>query len=284
MPEGDTVHRSAQTLSRLLSGQTVREASAPGPQNRSAGGTRLVGQTVTTVEARGKHLLVWFGPSGVALHTHLRMAGAWHVYRRGERWRRPSRQARSVLTTAEWVAVCFAAPVCELLTPAEVERHGGLSRLGPDALADTVDLVEARRRLDERGDWTVGDALLDQRVLAGVGNVYKSEVCHLAGVDPWERIAELDAAKRDALLRTACRLLRINAGPERQPRRTTADPGSGRLAVYGKAGRACARCGGRIRVARQGRHARLTYWCGTCQGPGSAATGGGTVRARPPAC
>lgn len=268
MPEGDTVYRSAQTLARALRGQTVSDVSTASAEIRSAGDRRLVGQTVAMVEARGKHLLMWFDPSGLALHTHLAMAGAWHLYRHGERWRRSSRQARFVLTTSGWVAVCFAAPVCEILGPAGVERHGALAGLGPDALDSTTDLGEARRRLDERAEWTVAEALLDQRVLAGVGNVYKSEVCHLVGVDPGCRVGEVDGAQRDALLAAACRLLRANAGPHRQPRTTTSEPGSGRLAVYGKAGRGCARCGEVIRVARHGFHARLTYWCPGCQGSG----------------
>lgn len=273
MPEGDTVYRSAQTLARALSGQTVRDVSTAAPNVRSAGERRLISQTIAMVEARGKHLLMWFEPSGLALHTHLAMAGGWHLYRHGERWRRSSRQARFVVATSEWVAVCFAAPVCELLGPGEVKRHGALADLGPDGLDAAVDLVEARRRLDARADWSVGEALLDQRVLAGVGNVYKSEVCHLVGVDPWCRVGEVDGAQRDALLAAACRLLRANAGPHRRPRTTTSRQGPDRLAVYGKAGRGCARCGEVIRVARQGHHARLTYWCPGCQCNGPHVTG-----------
>lgn len=284
MPEGDTVYRSAQTLARALNGQTVSDVSTTAPGVRSAGDRRLVGQTVAMVEARGKHLLMWFDPSGLALHTHLRMNGAWHLYRHGERWRRSPRQARFVVATSEWVAVCFAAPVCELLGPADVERHGGLTSLGPDALDATVDLVEARRRLDARADWGVGEALLDQRVLAGTGNVYKSEVCHLVGVDPWFPVAEVAESKRDALLEAACRLLRLNAGPDRRPRTTTSEAGADRVAVYGKAGRGCARCGEVIRVARQGHHARLTYWCPGCQGGGPRVSDGRSSVRQTPAC
>lgn len=284
MPEGDTVYRSAQTLTQALGGQAVTEVSAAAPGAPSARDERLVGQTVAMVEARGKHLLMWFQPSGLALHTHLRMAGAWHLYRHGERWRRSPRQARVVVATSGWVAVCFAAPVCELLASTEVERHAALSRLGPDALDATVDLAEARRRLDARAEWDVGEALLDQRVLAGIGNVYKSEVCHLVGVDPWSRVAEVAESKRDALLEVACRLLRLNAGPDRRPRTTTSEAGPNRLAVYGKAGRGCPRCGEVIRVARQGHHARRTYWCPGCQGGGPRAAGGRSAVRQTPAC
>lgn len=268
MPEGDTIFRAARTLRTALAGREVTAAATTVPQVRGLGVQRLVGQTVTAVESRGKHLLVWFAPSGLALHTHLRMSGSWHTYRAGERWRKPRHLARFVLEVPEHVAVCFAAPVVELLSESQVARHPALARLGPDALDDDVDLGEARRRLDARADVAVAEALLDQRVLAGVGNVYKSEVCFLERVDPWTPVGALDTATRDALLATAVRLLRANVAPGQVARITTDRPGSGRLHVYGRARRPCPRCGTPISVARQGAQARLTYWCRRCQGPG----------------
>jgi len=274
MPEGDTIFRAARTLRAALADREVTAVSTTVPQVRALGVERLVGQTVAAVESRGKHLLVWFAPSDLALHTHLRMSGSWHTYRPGERWRKPRHLARFVVEVPDRVAVCFAAPVVELLTRSQVERHPALAELGPDALADDVDLTEARRRLDARADVAVAEALLDQRVLAGVGNVFKSEVCFLERVDPWTPVGDLDGAVRDALLATAVRLLRANVAPA-QVRRVTAERplggGGDRLNVYARARRPCPRCGTPISVARQGAQARLTYWCRRCQGPGPAA-------------
>jgi endonuclease VIII len=173
MPEGDTIYRAAQTLRAGIAGAQVTDVATVVGQIRALGVRRLVGQQVADVEARGKHLLIWFAPSGLALHSHMRMTGSWHLYRAGERWRKPERQARFVLSTPEWTAVCFNAPVCELLTGEQVARHPSLAALGPDALDAATDLDEAGRRLAARADWTIAEALLDQRVLAGVGNVYK---------------------------------------------------------------------------------------------------------------
>lgn len=272
MPEGDTIFRTARTLRAVLEGREITAAESAMPQIRRLGVGRLVGQRVAAVEPRGKHLLVWFEPSDLALHTHMMMSGSWHTYRRGERWRKPRHLARVVLHTADSVAVCFSAPVCELLTRAGVQRHPRLSALGPDALAQDVDLAEARRRLDRLADQPVGVALADQRVLAGVGNVYRCEVLFVERVDPWARVGDLPAATRDALLARAVRLLRANVGPGATARVTTGIPGrADRLHVYGKARRPCPVCSTPIRVARQGPLARVTYWCANCQGQGPRA-------------
>jgi len=273
MPEGDTIYRAARTLRQTLAGREVTRFDTTVPELRAVGLQRLLGETVDNVQSRGKHLLHWFQPSGLTLHTHMRMTGSWHLYRAGERWRKPQRQARVVLGVEGWTAVCFSAPVVELLSGAQVARHPSLASLGPDALAAQVDLAEARRRLDARGDWTIAEALLDQRVLAGVGNVYKCEVLFLHATDPWLRVAEVSPHTRDALLATAVRLLRANVAVGSSPVRTTTGGGRGRpnadrLNVYGRAGRACPRCNTPVRVAAQGAQARLTYWCPGCQGAG----------------
>jgi endonuclease VIII len=252
MPEGDTIHRAGRNLGRALQGRAVTGGPAP-----------LRGQTVAAVEARGKHLLIWFDPSDLALHSHMRMRGSWHLYRPGERWRRPRASARIAIETDEWVAVCFGAPVCDLLTRRQVERHPVLSALGPDALDDATDLADAARRLGALPGREIGTALLDQRVLAGVGNVYRCEVLFLCGIDPWTAVGDLGAADRLAALRTAERLLKENA--DRVGRNTTGRR-SAPLYVYGRAGRPCLRCDTPIRVARQGTQARVTYWCPRCQG------------------
>jgi endonuclease VIII len=258
VPEGDTIWKTAATLSRALAGRELVAFDASVPLRRRP----VAGTTVRAVEARGKHLLVWFG-DGSALHTHMRMTGSWHVYRPGERWRRPAGAMRVRLATADTEAVCFAAPVVELLSAREVDRHPGLARLGPDLTSPDPDLMTAAERLASLGDAAVGEALLDQRVAAGIGNVYKSEVLFACGVDPFARVSELDDATRLELVRIASRQLRANA--ERSGRRSTTRTGG--LGVYGRAGLPCRRCGTRIGSARQGAQARVTYWCPTCQPP-----------------
>lgn len=251
MPEGDTIYRTAINLRRAIEGAEI-----------IAGPERLRGQTVAGIESRGKHLLIWFRPSGLALHTHMMMQGSWHLYRPGESWRRSRAAARVVLETPEWVAVCFSAPVVALLTSAEVARHPVLRNLGPDALDDDTDLEEAARRLDALAHREIGVALADQRVLAGVGNVYRCEVLFLGGVNPWDQVAALEVKRRHDLLAAAERLLKANAT---ETRRRTTSSSSQRLYVYGRAGRPCLRCGEVVAVGRQGPQARITYWCPRCQ-------------------
>ena len=269
MPEGDTIYRTARTLRAALAGQPVEAVRTAVPGIVALRPDRLVGQTVESVDSRGKHLLIAFSPSGLVLHTHMRMTGSWHLYRPGDPWRRPAGVARFVLSTPAWVAVCFAAPVVELLSSSQLAAHPALSRLGPDALGSDPDLTEARRRLDERAASTIGEALLDQAVLAGVGNVYKCEVLFIHRVDPWAKVADVPGPTRDALLATAQQLLARNVAPGAFPARVTTaveHPARGqRLHVYGKAGRPCPRCGTRISADRQGDLARITFWCGHCQ-------------------
>ena len=269
MPEGDTIFRAAKTLRRALAGETVTAVATTVGQVRQLGEQRLVGQIVREIEPRGKHLLIWFAPSGLALHSHMRMSGSWHLYRHGQRWRRPRHLLRFRLETAEWLALCFSAPVIELLSADQVARHPSLVALGPDALGDSPDLAEARRRLDAARHATIGEALLDQRVIAGIGNVYKNEVLFIHGLDPWTPVADVAHETRDALLDTAVRLLRRNVGPGQVRRVTTGVGGTGNdLFVYGRHRRPCPRCQRPIAVARQGEQGRLTYWCRSCQGPG----------------
>jgi len=269
MPEGDTIFRAARALRQALEGEAVTAVATSVGQVRALGEQRLVGQTVAAVEPRGKHLLIWFAPSGLALHSHMRMAGSWHLYRHGQRWRRQPHLLRFRLETAPWLALCFAAPVIELLSADQIAHHPSLAALGPDALGEEPDLDEVRRRLAAVGDTTIGEALLDQRVMAGVGNVYKNEVLFIHGVDPWTPVAEVDAEMRDALVDTAVQLLRRNVRPGQVRRVTTGAAGTGdELHVYGRYRRPCPRCHRPIAVGRQGDHGRLTYWCRSCQGPG----------------
>jgi endonuclease VIII len=258
VPEGDTIFRTASTLRRALAGRELVAFETPRLRVRPpAPGTRVV-----SVEARGKHLLIALD-DGRVLHTHMQMSGSWHVYRSGERWRRPRAQARAVLETADAVAVCFNAPVVELLEAREVRTHPRLSALGPDLCSPDADLDEALARMARLPPETeIGVAILDQRVACGVGNVYKSETLFACRTDPFARVGDLDAVARRALLETASDLLRRNldGGP-----RTTYGGG---LAVYDRAGRPCPRCGTSVRARRQGEAARTTYWCPACQGSG----------------
>lgn len=270
MPEGDTIFRTARTLRATIGGQPITGLTTTVGQLRQVGVQRLVGQCVGEVESRGKHLLIWFTPSDLALHSHMGMTGSWHTYAPGQTWRKPQRSADVVLRLPEVTAVCFSAPVVALLSRSQVQGHPAISALGPDALDPDADLGEALRRLDQCGEVTIGEALLDQRVLAGIGNIYKNETCFLQRVDPWTPVAALGSDTRAALLATAQQLLRANVEGASPVRSTTGvrGPGGNRLHVYGRARRPCPRCRTPIRVARQGRLARVTYWCPRCQGPG----------------
>jgi endonuclease-8 len=268
MPEGDTLYRTAAGLRPFLVGRTVTAASArqPGPQVQ-----RLVGVEVTGVEAQGKNLLLRFA-NGLEVRTHLGMHGSWHRYRPGERWRRPPARARLVLEVPGSVVVCFDAPTVELFEQRTEAVHGALSRLGPDLLRDPFDIDEAIRRLRDpsRATTSIAEALLDQRALAGIGNVYKSEVLFIERVSPFALVGSLDDATLRRLVETAKRLLRANAfRPSRGAKRVTTEgnrAADGPLWVYRRSGRPCRRCGTTIRSATQGTALpRLTWWCPACQ-------------------
>ena len=262
MPEGDTIHRAAASLRAGLEGAQVVSFDA----RRRRGGAIAdraappsPGERVDRVGARGKHLLIRFG-GGTTLHTHLRMHGSWHLYRDGERWRRTPGAVVARVAVPAIEAVCFAAPVVELLTDVELDRHPTLSALGPDLCEPDVDLdvVVARLATVDRGT-RIGDALLDQTVACGIGNVYRSEVLWACGVDPRRSVGDVDVALRRRLWSTASRQLRSNLGTHR---RTTVPGG---LAVYDRAGRPCPRCAATIETRRTGPHARSVWWCPGCQ-------------------
>jgi endonuclease-8 len=265
MPEGDTIFRTATVLRRALLGGVVRRAYAqPQPGlSRVPELSMLAGSSVTAVESRGKHLLIGFS-SGVWLRTHMRMKGSWHRYAPGERWRLPSRRASCVLETDAAVAVCFDAPVVELLSSLDVPRHAGLRALGPDLLAESPDFDEAVRRLRERASVPLGEALLDQGALAGIGNVIKSEALFMERLDPWAPVTDFSDAELRAVVGRASALLRANTGGGRRVTTGRRAPGAS-LWVYGRSGRPCRRCGTLIRSRRQGEQARTTYWCPGCQ-------------------
>jgi endonuclease VIII len=258
MPEGDTLFRTAAGLRPYLVGRDVTAARAQGP-GPIPQVQRVVGRRIDAVEAHGKNLLIRFD-GGLELRTHLRMQGSWHRYRPGERWRRPPGRARLVLEVPGAVAVCFDAPVVELFEQRAESLHPSLSRLGPDLLDADFDADEAFRRLrhPERRDMTISAALLDQRALAGIGNIWRNETLFAERVDPWAPVDGVDDATLDRLIATARRLLRESAGlaPGRAPTR-----------VYRRTGRPCPRCGTIIRSRPLSAEiTRTTYWCPTCQG------------------
>ncbi len=273
MPEGDTLHRTADGLRPYLVGRTVTGARAAGP-GAVPQVERLPGSTVTGVEALGKNLLIRFD-NGLELRTHLRMNGSWHRYRPGERWRRPPGRARLVLEVPGAVAVCFDAPVVELFETRTEALHPALSRLGPDLLGPEFPAggaTEALRRLRDpgRAGRAIGEVLLDQQALAGIGNVYKSEVLFIERVDPWATVGGLSDATLARLIEMARRLLLANADRRRGAERVTTDgarAAAGQpLWVYGRPGRPCRRCGTGIARRQQGSELpRLTFWCPRCQ-------------------
>ena len=275
MPEGDTLARIAVALRPYLAGRVVTGARArlPGPQV-----SLIVGQKIDAVDAAGKNLLIKFD-GGLELRTHLGLHGSWHRYRPGETWRRPPSRAALVIEVPGAIAVCFDAPVVELFERRAEVVHPTISMLGPDLLDDDFNLDEAVRRLQDksRAETEIGEAILDQRAVAGVGNVYKSEVLFIEKVNPFEKVGKLDTATLERTLTTARALLKANARSDAPAgRTTTVDPKTGkklapsRLWVYDRAGRPCHRCGTIIRSDSQGAELpRVTYWCASveCQAP-----------------
>src|SRR5690349_13560684 len=260
MPEGDTLFKAAARLRPALQGHRLTRFEAP----RLVGDAPTLGERIERVEARGKHLLIHF-EGGLVLRTHLRMTGSWHVYRERERWQKPAYLARAVVgTDSGWIGVCFQAPVVETYHQRGAEPTP-LATLGPDlclagSLADEVlDEVVARAAALASPGQTLGEALLDQRIAAGIGNVYKSEACFAVGIDPTTPIEDVDDEDRRRVWAMAARQLQANLGAAE---RRTHPAG---LAVYGRRGQPCHRCGTPIRMARQGDPPRSTYWCPTCQ-------------------
>jgi endonuclease VIII len=273
MPEGDSIFRAARTLHRALAGKQVTAFGSALPAlNRVHEDAPITGRTIERVDAFGKHLLIHFS-GNLVLRTHLRMNGSWHIYRTGERWQRPRRDMRIVLSTADFEAVGFAIPVAEFITEAGLSKHPGLRKLGPDVLAGTFDAAKALENLRSRSSVEIADALLDQRVLAGLGNVYKSEVLFICGLSPFVRVSDVSDTQLASIVETARQVLKTNVseGLELMTtyggfRRTThRSAPTERLWVYGRARLPCRRCGAPIQVRKQGLDARLTYWCPACQ-------------------
>lgn len=257
MSEGDTIHRLAGLLQESLAGRRIDAARAPSPRSPlhrgGKGLVRLEGLRVEGASARGKHLLLEFD-GGLWLRSHLRMSGAWHLYRDGEQWRRPERRAWLVLSVDGVEAVQFDGPELELGRGAP-GSNARLARLGPDVLDPGFEVkgaVVSLRRAGNRIE--LGEALLDQSLIAGVGNVYKSEALHRAGLDPWRRLGDLSDEELSRAVEVTAALMTEGLETGRRPR-----------SVYKAAGRPCPRCGSAIRSRGQGDDNRTTYWCPACQ-------------------
>jgi endonuclease-8 len=279
MPEGDTVWLTARRLDSALSGTVLTVSDFRVPKWAEVD---LTGRRVTETVSRGKHLLTRVGD--VTIHSHLKMEGSWHIYRHGASWRSPAYQARVVLANSERQAVGFRLGLVEVM--ARSAEAGAVGHLGPDLLGPDWSLDEAVSRLSERPSTPIGEALLDQRNLAGIGNMYKAEVCFLSGVHPNTPVGEVNALPR--LVQRAQQLLESNK--LRADQSTTGDLRRGHQTwVYGRQGRPCRRCGTSIEretfsaaadvERRRSPHldpgqdqARESYWCPSCQ-PGANAAG-----------
>ncbi len=275
MPEGDTIFRTARSLGRALVGKPVTAFRSTFPLlTRVNDDTPLAGQTVESVEARGKWLLISFS-GGSILASHLLMSGRWHIYRHGDLWQLARIHMRIVIENGEYEAVGFRVPVAEMHTARSLARSAKIPRAENDALSAGFDAGAALERLLNCLDEALADALLDQRVLAGVGNVFKSEICFVNGLNPFRKVETLTREEAAAAIASAQRLLKANVLEDSgdtivtfrgQQRRTThaSDPGAS-LWVYGRNGEPCRRCGELIRMRIQGEDARVTFWCPRCQ-------------------
>ena len=274
MPEGDTIFRAARSMHRVLSGHVVtRFDTAYAHLDRVNVDTPIVGRTIERIEAVGKHHLIVFS-GDLILRTHMRMHGSWHLYRHGEKWQRSAHSMRVRIDTADWVALAFSVPVAEFVTPKELATTDPIARLGPDLLGPEFDRDEAVRRLLATGDQPIALSLLDQQRVAGIGNVYKSEVLFVAGVNPFTPSGAVPRSALERMLDLARGLLKANVSEDtsaqiqtyRNLRRTNRSMSPEHsLWVYGRGGKPCRTCGTPILTKKMGSEARSTYWCPQCQ-------------------
>ena len=257
MPEGDTIAYAAGRIRPVLEGQVPDEILTPQPRHAlDRWPSRLEGRAVTSVDTHGKHLFLRF-EGDLVLHSHLGMVGVWGVYGPGRRWGRSARRAWIVFRSAGHEVVEFDGPLLELMTEGRTRFDQRLAALGPDVLAVEFDRERflARLRADDQTR-SLGDALLDQRNVAGIGNIWKAEGCWEAAIDPWRSVAEVSDDEALGI---------IDAMRPRMQRSATAGHRAIEPRVYGRSGRPCPRCGARITARGQGDANRTTYWCPGCQ-------------------
>jgi endonuclease-8 len=275
MPEGDTIFRTARALGRALVGKPITAFRSTYPLlTRFNDDTPLAGQTVESVESRGKWLLIRFSGGGT-LATHMLMSGSWHIYRPGERWQKPRSQMRILIENSEYVAVGFHVPVARMHSAQSLARDAKIPRPMMDVLSSEFDAEAAALRVLAHGNEEIADVLLHQEVMAGVGNVFKSEVCFVTGLNPFRTVSSLMRKQIDEAIAAAKKLIAANVLEDSsdgivtyggRKRRTTreSDP-TASLWVYGRQGKPCRRCGELIRRRIQGPDARVTFWCPSCQ-------------------
>jgi endonuclease-8 len=259
MPEGDTIYRAATRLRPVLVGQVVQRAESRDLQSAVSS---LVGTKITAVEARGKHLLFHFD-DGRALHSHMGMTGSWHIYRPQESWLKPAARAAVVLECPRHVVVCFSPKTLELLSSAGLRRHEYLQRLGPDLLGGAIDEAEVLSRFRVHNATTIGEAILNQTIVSGIGNVYKSEVLFVLHLHPLTRVSQLTDQEILELITKSRELMQHNL--EGRPRTTRHALDGRRFFVYGRSGQPCFLCSTPIQIIRQGDLGRSTYFCPNCQ-------------------
>jgi endonuclease-8 len=274
MPEGDTIFRAAQSLHRVLAGHAVtRFETAYAHLDRVDVDTPIVGRVIEKCHSAGKHLLIVFS-GDLILRTHMRMSGSWHLYRHGERWWLSEQMMRIRIDTADWVAVAFKVPVAEFVTAKQLATRDPVAQLGPDLLGETFDRDDAIRRIIASGHRAIAQTLLDQRILAGIGNIYKSEVLFMSGVHPETPSSAVPLATLERMMDVARGVLRDNVVDGSSPRIQTyrnlrqlsaATEHDESVWVYGRRGKPCRKCGTAIEMKKMGIEARSTYWCPKCQ-------------------
>lgn len=295
MPEGDTVFRAARALHLALAGKIVtRFESGYAHLARANDDQPIAGRIVERVEARGKWLLMFFSGDSILL-SHMLMNGSWHMYRVGERWRRPRRDLRVLIETEDWVVVGFTISVAEFHTAASLQKKVQVQALGPNLLQETFNRQQALDRIRSQAEEEIAVVLLNQRIMAGIGNEFKSEICFACSIHPFLTVETLTLAQLENLLDVSLKFLAINVAEDKEGQKTTntgsrrtlasLDP-SRRLWVYGRRGEPCRRCGTAILMRRQGVEARTTFWCPACQpmesyGPAPALEGWSHPRRSP---
>lgn len=286
MPEGDTIFRAATTLRKAMLNETLIGFESPLDYiNEIEQRHPVVGRKVHAVQSIGKHLLMVFrqardpdvtpvatpGTWGfdllrtdLILHTHMRMTGSWHIYRAGEAWRKPKSYARVVLYTDKFAFPCFSAPVVELLTATEAVRHPMLISRGTDVITEDFEPDEAFKQFRKYNDTPIGVVLMNQRVMAGVGNVFKSEALYIRRINPFDDVRTLSDEQLQCLIDECHKLLVLNKTRGLRRTRFALDE-KARLWVYGRSGEPCFTCGILIKMKRQGLDGRSTYYCPKCQ-------------------
>ncbi|MEQ9411484.1 MAG: DNA-formamidopyrimidine glycosylase family protein [Fuerstiella sp.] len=259
MPEGDTIHRTAANLRKALDGAVILQCTG---RDAEFAQNTLANSSVVGIEARGKHLMIHLDDDRV-LHSHMGMTGSWHIYRPDDEWHKPSNQAVVALHTERWCVVCFTPKLIQLLSARQLQRDAWLQKLGPDILGPPIDDRVVLNRFRTQNSVAIGEVLMNQTVLSGIGNIYKSEILFMEQLHPLRRVDTLSDGQILLLRDRALSLMKRNLQkPARQTRFRSDAP---RLWVYGRSGQPCLLCGRNIEMLRQGTLARSTCFCPACQ-------------------